>query len=164
MKNFIFIVFTAFGLLLNTSCTHKNCCTPPIINMFINAKRNDTLWNAFPGNNTLRNDTITIKAVGINQAPFQDTLNVRVKYTGTGAYQLSKNQVSYHSWAGNGAPINNYALDTLYANTLTITAYDQTAATMKGTFNIKFIDFKAPSYKPADISFLAGQFYIALHK
>ncbi|MDB5122914.1 MAG: hypothetical protein JWP94_1043 [Mucilaginibacter sp.] len=163
MKNFLFIVFTAFTLL-NTACSPGKVPVPPVINMFINAKRNDTLWNAFPGNNTFRNDTITIKAIGINQAPFQDTLNVRVRYTGTGDYKLVKSQVSYHSRAGGTAPVDKYTLDTLYANTLTITAYDQTAVTMKGTFNIKFVDFKAPSYKPADISFLGGQFYIALHK
>jgi hypothetical protein len=163
MKNLLFIVFTAFTLL-NTACSPGKVPTPPVLNMFINAKRNDTLWNAFPGNNTLSNDTITIKAIGINEVPFQDTLNVRLKYTGTGAYQLVKSQVSYHSWAGGTAPVNKYTLDTLYANTLTISAYDQTASTIKGSFNIKFIDFNAPSYKPGDISFLGGQFYIALHK
>jgi hypothetical protein len=162
MKNFIFI--TAF-VLLNASCSRNNgCYAPPVSSLFINAKRNDTLWIAFPGNNTLRNDSITIKAIGITQVPFQDTLGIRIKYTGPGDYILTKSLVYYHSVSGPGASLNNYTLDTLYANTLTISAYDQMSATIKGSFNIKFVDFNAPSYKPGDIGFLGGQFYIALRK
>jgi len=162
MKNFTFILFAALSI---ASCNPNNgCYAPPASSLFINAKRNDTLWSAIPGNSTLRNDTITIKAAGIDRTLFRDTLGIRIKYIGTGVYTLTKSQVSYHSVAVNSAAINNYTLDTLYANSLTITAFDQMSATIKGSFNIKFIDLNASPGKPGDISFLGGQYYIALHK
>ena len=163
MKNILFFILAVF-ILLNTACQPENCCEPPHGNFFIIAIKDGVQWDAYPGNNTLHDDTLTISGIGEYPGTFTDTLGIKIKYTGPGDYKLLNNQVFYHSTSGHSAPLSSYKLDSLSNNTLTIGGYDPVANTINGSFSVTFIDSNAPAGKPGDISFLDAQFYLALHK
>ena len=163
MKNILFFML-AFLVLLNTACQPEKCCEPPRTGSFIIAVKDGLQWDAYPGNNMLHNDTLTITGIGQYPGTFTDTLGIKIKYTGPGDYKLLKNRAFYHSTYGHSAPLNSYKLDSLFNNTITIDGYDPVANTINGSFSIKFVDFNAPAGKPGDISFLDAQFYLALHK
>ena len=163
MKNILFFILAVF-ILLNTACQPEKCCEPPHPGFFILAIKDGVQWDAYPGNNTLHDDTLTITGIGEYPGTFTDTLGIQVKYKGPGDYKLLKNQVFYHSSAGNSAPLNSYKPDSLFNNTLTIGGYDTVANTIHGSFSVKFVNLNPPPGQPGDISFLDAQYYLALHK
>src|SRR5471032_693932 len=134
MKNFVYFALSYF-VLLNTACQPDKCCVPPESQVYIRAQKDSVSWEANPANTTVQNDTITIVGTTNNPAALQETLMIKVKYTGLGNYNLVNDQAVYYTTAGQSAPIVTHKLDSLFANSLNIFFY--APGNIVGSFNLK---------------------------
>ena len=127
---------------------------PVVQKALLTADRDSVAWTANPSNSKILNDTVTL--YGIGTTGLSDTLIFKLKYTSPGTYNLTSDQVAYHSAMVSDTVSNVHKIDSLYSNTITI-AYDMPTNITSGTFNVKFLD---PGAK--DISFLNGKFSVLL--
>lgn len=156
MKRLI-LIFTTIIMLLATACKKQETSSA----FFITALKNNIKTNFTTYSASNYKDSLYLFAVG-----GEETLVIKIKFSGTGKYLLSGNQAVYYNTIGQDVLISNYILGSSSESSLFITDYNQSANTISGSFNLYMIrTYGNPetSY-PKNINFTDGQFKVQLPK
>lgn len=141
-------------------CARK-CCTPPPAN-YIQANRNLAPWFKQTATFIATADSLTLIGQGTD-----DMLTIKLKYTSTGKYNLSGNQVRYTINAANGTTGVVYVVDNTKENFVDF-SFNESMKITGGNFSLNLI--KAPGYDavdnayPVTMTFANGTFMLELGK
>ncbi|RYE21185.1 MAG: hypothetical protein EOP42_26265 [Sphingobacteriaceae bacterium] len=128
------------------------------------AQKNNVSYNFKPVRANTYMDSMTISGYGSYN--IEETLNIKIKFTGVGVYVLKGQQVNYFNTVGQDVLVSNYFVNPNTKSVINITSYDQSTNLIAGTFNLSLLKtFRYPdSTYPANINFSNGKFKVLLVK
>lgn len=146
------------------SCIPEKCCAPPVHSEFT-ATKNGSGWQVFDASGSIRQDTLTIADTTV-MPDHSELLRFQVKFTGTGDYTLTADNIVYGYVLQMDNPYVHYTLAPGYTNAFNLAFYDSAAGFVSGNFNIKLNKDPAntDTRYPASVTFLNGSFNIHLSK
>ncbi len=147
------------------------CCMAPVLSCKkdktvaangISAKKDVADWttiNVITGFKPLNTkDTLFIAAQN-----GEENIVIALKQKGAGTYQSTEFKAWYYTTVGFDAVVSKYQVYSDPGNSVTITNYDESAHTIKGTFNILFKStYKNGDSFPDEVKFTNGKIDAAL--
>jgi hypothetical protein len=163
MKKILFLI--ALSCLACFSCQPDKCCDVPGPQNYIKATRNDSDWSIENTVGRLKMDSLIVADTSVNPQR-TELLAFKLKFSGTGTYSLTPDNLVYGYVPQMDNPYVYYTLDTSFANSLQVSYYDPAYGLVLGSFSIRVK--KDPSNTdnryPQTVTFLNGAFRVHLSK
>lgn len=126
-------------------------------NSFV-AQRDDQSWEGTTEIGLTANDTLVFLAVG--NGLDNGVMVAKIKFEGTGLYNLNSQQGIYYNTLGGDVLISRYSIIQEFEGTFSISAYDEANRQVEGSFELplKASRLTSPDIKDSTLTITDGRF------